>query len=258
MTKEAEQQRMSLLELAENSMAQSLMIFLFANLRLLSATGRIGTKYEYFSIDTDKVQRDRATDFAGYSHFDFESHGITGGYMMAVFLLEITQEAEDLRRREAGTGAKGVEIASSLSDQGSVPPGQFFGVKNDLEAVNGGMHALLKVFRNMIASDISDGIHNVSKEEYPIDRDPVTPKKADSAMRRSTFLTPVTVTDDDETEALFTGRYSMRPSELLRRPGARREAFRQSIALQNIAEIQDNMFADALESNNAGIYTGRN
>ena len=75
----AEDKKMSLLELAENSMAQSLMIFLFANLRLLSATGRIGTKYEYLSINTNKVQRDRAMDFAGYSHFDFESHGITGG-----------------------------------------------------------------------------------------------------------------------------------------------------------------------------------
>eukprot|EP00545_Synedropsis_sp_CCMP1620_P009027 CAMPEP_0119024648 /NCGR_PEP_ID=MMETSP1176-20130426/32259_1 /TAXON_ID=265551 /ORGANISM="Synedropsis recta cf, Strain CCMP1620" /LENGTH=58 /DNA_ID=CAMNT_0006979995 /DNA_START=8 /DNA_END=181 /DNA_ORIENTATION=- len=49
--------KLSLLELAELSMASSMLIFLLADLRILSATGRIRTKYEHLSIDNDTSSR---------------------------------------------------------------------------------------------------------------------------------------------------------------------------------------------------------
>ena len=45
---------------AQECLAQSLLMFLYADLRLLSATGRINTKFETLCIDSDRVPRTSA------------------------------------------------------------------------------------------------------------------------------------------------------------------------------------------------------
>eukprot|EP00545_Synedropsis_sp_CCMP1620_P013646 CAMPEP_0119020656 /NCGR_PEP_ID=MMETSP1176-20130426/24484_1 /TAXON_ID=265551 /ORGANISM="Synedropsis recta cf, Strain CCMP1620" /LENGTH=592 /DNA_ID=CAMNT_0006975111 /DNA_START=146 /DNA_END=1924 /DNA_ORIENTATION=+ len=235
----------SLLDLAEITLSQTLMLFLFANLRLLSATGRIGTKYEHLSIDSDKVQRDHARGLAGYSKHDFESHGITGAYMMAVFLLEITREADELRKKPKNTNAP---EQSSFFEGEEETAGPLFASKDDLETV-GNMHALLKVFRNMIASDIAPDISKLKREDIPI-RNPTANtrqyRSQESDLQRSNFL-PVVV-DDDEEESLFDGRFART------RPIVFREATKRHLALQEIAELQNHMFNDAT-SQGTGMYS---
>eukprot|EP00977_Amphora_coffeiformis_P016504 scaffold5126_cov190-Amphora_coffeaeformis.AAC.1 len=58
----------SLLDEMNESMAYSMLIFLVADLRLMSATGRIATPYEYMAVESDLRVRATAADMAGIGH----------------------------------------------------------------------------------------------------------------------------------------------------------------------------------------------
>ena len=78
-----DEEHVPLIELGEETMAQAMLIFLLADLRILSATGRIRTKFEHLCLDSDHSPRISSLDFAGFydyisdesSSSSIESHG---------------------------------------------------------------------------------------------------------------------------------------------------------------------------------------
>jgi hypothetical protein len=98
----------TLLEEAEECLAQSNLIFLLADLRLLSATGRIHTSYDTIAIDSDSVTRTEAATLAqsiqkanSVSNLPRpECHGIFPAQIMAVLLIELRKEVLALKIRQ--------------------------------------------------------------------------------------------------------------------------------------------------------------
>ena len=93
---------------AQECLAQSLLMFLYANLRLLSATGHINTKFETLCIDSNRVSRSSATEMTGLAGnllpMDIASmnnlhEGVLPGQIMAILILELRQEVLAQRRR---------------------------------------------------------------------------------------------------------------------------------------------------------------
>jgi hypothetical protein len=98
----------TLLEEAEECIAQSNLIFLLADLRLLSATGRIHTTYDTIAIDSDRISRvdsgclahKMAEDLKYGKDFTPECHGMFPAQIMAVLLIELRKEVKSLKTRQ--------------------------------------------------------------------------------------------------------------------------------------------------------------
>jgi len=96
--------RPSLLQEAVECLAQSNLIFLLANLRLLSATGRLFTKFEMLNIDSDFVRKHTAASLTGTeSHELCFGKGISPAQTIAVLLIELRKEL--IATRQNGTGS---------------------------------------------------------------------------------------------------------------------------------------------------------
>ena len=83
---------------AQECLAQSLLMFLYADLRLLSATGRINTKFETLCIDSDRVPRTSVTEMTGLAEnllpMDITSMNdlhevVSPGQIMAILIVEL-------------------------------------------------------------------------------------------------------------------------------------------------------------------------
>lgn len=97
----------SLLQEVEEAVAQSLLIFLVADLRLMSATGRIETKYETLAVASDPPTRCSAAELAGILSDDTDSkviarkdEGLSPAQIMAVLLVELARTVEARKRKE--------------------------------------------------------------------------------------------------------------------------------------------------------------
>jgi len=87
----------TIMDQIENCLAQSLLIFMLADLRLLSATGRISTKYETLSIDSDRVMKTSANEITGLSDpttNDKVGSSISPAHIMTVLFIEIMNEVQ--------------------------------------------------------------------------------------------------------------------------------------------------------------------
>ena len=110
-----------MLEECEEALAQSMLVFLLADLRLMSATGRCMTKYETIAIASDPPTRCTAADLAGINTDSYtqsvvhnQMDGMSPAQMMAVVLLELTKTVEKRREKEQTTSME-------LSNDGSDP-----------------------------------------------------------------------------------------------------------------------------------------
>ena len=236
MTMERERDSMSLMALAETSMSQAMMLYLLANLQNLSATGRVGTKYEYLCIDSDRVPRSRAKDFAGYTEHDFESDGITPAHLIAVFLIEIAREADELKKTTNNN------LHTSIMFDLEADEGAFELNRNNVQAASG-MHAMLDFFKNLIAEDIAPEIRKLRKGEYRLDPPNVTSigrGEGDVDCIPSSHFAPVVL--DDEEEGLLNGFFRRR-HYVLRKWTARRNK-----KLLEIAHLQDIILSRATSS----------
>lgn len=223
---------LSLLELAELSMASSMLIFLLADLRILSATGRIRTKYEELSIDNDEVPRKSAQDFAGYNEGNNDSRGVTAAHLMAVLLLEITREADEM----AGDKKMESALLDRLDGVDEGLAAAFIFGKQDVRLASG-MPALLHCYNEMVASDIATNTHKVSKKDYPLNPEqPLSPRR----LKRSDFDPDVI---DEEDEDLFNSFFSKSRKNLLR-PFEEVAAPHSKLALQDMATVQTNMVSN--------------
>lgn len=93
----------TLLQEAEECLAQSGLIFLMADLRLLSATGRVYTKFETIAIDSDDVRRNNSADLSGADGSPGRElpacRGVSPAQIMAVLLIELRKEVKAARER---------------------------------------------------------------------------------------------------------------------------------------------------------------
>jgi hypothetical protein len=226
--------KLSLLELAELSMASSMLIFLLADLRILSATGRIRTKYEHLSVHNDTSQRASAHDFAGYDDRSDEqaSRGVTAGHLMAVLLLEITREADEM--------ASNKDMESALLERldGNDATAFIFG-KQDVRLASG-MPALLHCYNEMVAADIATDTHKVSKKEYPMNPEQCPPR----SLRRSDFDPNVV---DEEEEDLFNSFFAKSRKSIMR-PFEEVTAPLRNHDIQDMASVQDHMVSNVASS----------
>ncbi len=189
-TENESEEHMSLLELGEETMAQAMLIFLLADLRILSATGRIRTRFEHLALDSDRSPRLTSRDYAGFYDYD-ETDGVTASHIMAILLVEILREAEDVskdrtkkrsrrRRRYVHKPALLSPWANTESTTAGVNARQVF--KRDIRAANG-MPSLLHCYNEMLSEDVNPRIARVSRRQYPLDED---------VKKSSTVLVPDT------------------------------------------------------------------
>lgn len=112
-------QNRTVLEECEEALAQSMLVFLLADLRLLSATGRVETRYETLAIASDPPARSTSADLAGLvvdtdnntnnaSQDDGaaaavvhnQREGLSPAQIMAVVMIELTKTVGARRQRE--------------------------------------------------------------------------------------------------------------------------------------------------------------
>jgi hypothetical protein len=115
----------SLLQEAIECLAESNLIYLLADLRLLSATGRIYTSYETINIDSDLIPKESmATLTASPSSRMFSSgpktvrttmKGISPGHIIAVLLIELRKEF-DFASRNYNESTRGDSVFSAFKD----------------------------------------------------------------------------------------------------------------------------------------------
>lgn len=158
-SEDSSSKKVSLVEMAEVAMSQSMLIFLLADLRILSSTGNIRTKFESLCLDNDHFPRLAARDFAGYVR-DGETHGVTAAHIMAVLILEITREAEEVK---AGNRNLRASVLMGGDSQ------RAFALKWDAKAASN-LPSLLHCYNEMVFDDITTETHLVRKADYPMDR----------------------------------------------------------------------------------------
>ena len=188
---------------AQECLAQSLLMFLYADLRLLSATGRINTKFETLCIDSDRVPRTSAATLAQLVNKDSclnneQSQcceGVSPGQVMAILFVELRQEVIAQRRKakEALKKDKGTNtwLPNINEDEDNLGPEDAdddsdAGVMNKITDRKGrkefetDMHALIRSYNDMLAQDLK-GIPEVKLEKMftnPLRRSNVARRKS--------------------------------------------------------------------------------
>jgi len=145
-----------LLDEIREVLAQSYMMFLMADLRHMSATGRVYTKYENVAVDSDICKRDTANSIACLSD-DAEQitlgRGLSPAVIMAILILEIREEA--LRT-----------LKEKKDDMDIDNDEQFVGYENNSKKkklTEESMASLMKAYSRLISEDLVSEIPSVQR-----------------------------------------------------------------------------------------------
>jgi len=182
---EQKNEKVSLIELAETTMVQSMIVFLLADLRILSATGKLRCGYQSLYIDSDQTRKQYSHDFAGQTPPNYESSGVTSAHIMAILLLEITRAADELRGEDGASSLKEPEILDrkTIKSATSIP-------------------TLLGCYRDMMKVDILRGSLKIRKDEFnfsPREAPPIETNVSNvSTNLTSPFNPDVGIVKDDE------------------------------------------------------------
>jgi len=168
-----------LLDEIREVLAQSYMMFLLADLRFMSGTGRIGTKYEYLAIDSDNCKRDTANRIACLSdnvkdddvkqigHYKGLSHAV----IMAMLILEIRDQAvktaED-KKKSWKKGDKKIQYTTSVDIDND---DQFIAYTQNEEkqrVVEESMESLMRTYSRMISEDLVTEIPNIKRRRATV------------------------------------------------------------------------------------------
>lgn len=174
---------------AQECLAQSLLMFLYADLRLLSATGRINTKFEFLCIDSDRVPRTTAAEMAqlagnqlprDIASMNDQCEGVSPGQIMAILIVELRKEVlaqrrrvkEQIKKQDKGTWTDWVPTLSSEDedDEEESDDDDDAGVMNRItdrrnrKEFETDMHALIRSYNDMLAQDLK-GIPEVKLEK---------------------------------------------------------------------------------------------
>jgi hypothetical protein len=163
---------LTLLEEVEEMLAQSLLVFLVADLRLMSATGRIETKYETLAIDSDPPTRSTAAELAGLNGDDdaksvlalkHQNEGLSPAQIMAVLLIELTRTVEAHRKKEEQIAQPNSGASKEFKDDTftDFEPDAQGNLK--IRAKEDDMNALLKAYAEMIGQDIKAGVPHIER-----------------------------------------------------------------------------------------------
>mmetsp|Transcript_13192 Transcript_13192/g.21677 ORF Transcript_13192/g.21677 Transcript_13192/m.21677 type:complete len:822 (+) Transcript_13192:163-2628(+) len=172
---------------ARECLAQSNLIFLYADLRLLSATGRINTKFETLCIDSDRVPRTTASQMAQLqgeisSRLNSSNHpdglpyceGVSPAQIMAILIVELRKEVMAYRKRAKTQLEKEDERGGILASvAGCAPNLNEDDTESDSEDENGdaglmntvtnakgrkefetGMHAMIRGYNETLYTDM--------------------------------------------------------------------------------------------------------
>lgn len=149
---------LSMIEQAEDCLAQSLLVFLFADLRLLSATGRIRTNFENFVLASDEFAKLGASKLTG-SPDDLDqlsstsaNKGVSPAHIMASLMIETRKEIVECRKNSAE--AETSMFSTLLEANG----------RKDYED---GMHALFRANYEMIGRDLKADIPAFKQKDFP-------------------------------------------------------------------------------------------
>jgi len=151
----------TILEEMLEAMSLSMLVFLLADVRLMSQTGRISLPFEWIAVDSDYLPRYSKARLAGLdSSFEVppecQNEGLSTAQIMACLLLELEKSVKSTR--EAKERAKKVSDATQRSaiDLG-LKHDEFTHFEPDPTAPpeKEGMHSLLRVYAEMIGRDLN-------------------------------------------------------------------------------------------------------
>ena len=147
-----------LLDEIREVMAQSYMMFLMADIRHLSATGRVYTKYENLAVDSDICKRDSANSIACLPDETKKipaARGLSCAVIMAILILEIREEA-----------VKTLEEKKTDMDMDIDNDTQFVGYENNLKKkklTEDSMASLMKAYSRLVSEDLVSEIPSVQR-----------------------------------------------------------------------------------------------
>ena len=193
-----------LLDEIREVMAHSQMLFLLTDLRHMSATGRIGTKYENLAIDSDLCKRDSAKRIACLSDNvnddEIKQIGFTKGLspavIMAITILEIrdtaVKNAEEKNRSRKKGDKKKYKYATSVDIDDD---DQFVAYENNKEKkkmTEKSMTSLMRCYARIISEDLVTEIPNVRRRRATYYQKPFERSVNNLANTRSVSSLPST------------------------------------------------------------------
>lgn len=148
----------SMLDLIENCLAQSMLIFMLADLRLLSATGRISTKYETLSVDSDRVVKGSAAEIAGLLPLPRQTgwSSISPAHTMTVLFIEIMNVVSGGKKNCSESSAQSSSIFMDDDQNGMLGTGATGYLKRNamLKRAEGDMHDLIRGYAKGLRRDL--------------------------------------------------------------------------------------------------------
>jgi len=227
----SEEKKVTLIDLAERTMVQSMLVFVLADLRILSSAGKLHTKYERLCIDSDKVRKQSAQEFALHTSPDYESRGVSAAHIMAVLLLEITRAADHLNfdRKPAAAGVQDSLILD----------------KKTINAATS-MPSLITYCREMIKSDLTGDAQKIRKKDLsfpsPLNQQiNLSESVVSEVSALSPKFNPDIDTDDDDEASDFTAKLIKGKS---RAKFAMKKIVEDSKTLNEVNKLQSQLFIE--------------
>ena len=242
----------TLLEEVEEALAHSLLVFLVADLRLMSATGRIETKYETIAIASDPLTRSRAVELAGLqpdlpmtriseSLVKHQEEGLSPAQIMAVLIIELkkTVEArrkeEERQRAERGTAFVGAKrTADAFKDEtfAYFQPDKSGNLK--IQAKEEDMHSLLRAYADMIGQDMKGEVPHIARRISMMNWSLRSSSGPTTGQRQNQLSSIIEEENDESTENLPIGQtvgeaVGRAATQAMQPLQQRAEAMRQSI-----------------------------
>jgi len=149
-------QRDSLLQVVDALLAQSYLIFLISDLRLLSATGRVPIKFETLSLDSDYVSKNNAAKLAVLAseieqiQGASQNEGLSPAQIMAALMVVLRREVQARRRVAPFKGEEEAEEAEKHSIVATITN------RKNRKEVEEDMDSLLKAYNYMIGMDLKE------------------------------------------------------------------------------------------------------
>lgn len=159
----------TLLDEIREVLAQSYLCFLLADLRHMSGTGQVKTKYEHLAIDSDVCRRHTADQIAGLSDDCVigQQPGLSPAVIMAMLILEIRDTfvatAEAKTAQVPRKDKKQMSYATSVDIDTDEHFVAYENNETKKKLTEGSMESLMRCYSRMISEDLVTDIPNVRK-----------------------------------------------------------------------------------------------
>lgn len=249
----------TLLEEVEENLAQSLLVFLIADLRLMSATGRISTKYQTIAIASDPPTRSTSLELAGLKGslpknqvsetlVKNMEEGLSPAQIMAVLIIELKKTVEARRAEEERKRAEGMVFPGAKRAEKEFKDDEFLYFEPDkkgnlkIRANEADMHSLLKAYADMIGEDLKADVPHITRRVSMLYSSETSSTQQPYQWPFSRLSNIVETGEDEDEESqngqaandsgggqTTTARIARDAMQLAQTPRERVEALRQSI-----------------------------